>query len=60
MEKMEATFGGFKIESKRAIKYLGVIIDNKMNFKEHVKFIGEKASATHEALTWMMANIRGL
>ena len=31
--KMEVTVGGTKSESKR-------------NFKEHVKFIGEKASAT--------------
>ena len=25
-----------RIESKRVIKYLGVIIDDRLNFKEHV------------------------
>ena len=28
------------IESKRAIKYLGVIIDDTLNFKEHMKYFG--------------------
>ena len=40
------TLGGTRIESKRAIKYLGMIIDVRLNFKEHVKYIGEKASVT--------------
>ena len=41
---------GTKIESKRAIKYLRLIIDDKLNFKEHVKFISEKASITQESM----------
>ena len=41
---MEVTFGGTRIESKKAIKYLEVIIDGRFNFKDHVKYIGEKAS----------------
>ena len=35
VEKMEATVGGFKIESKWAIKYVAVIIDDRLNFKVH-------------------------
>ena len=46
VEKMEVTVEWSKIESKRAIKYLGVIIDDRLNFKEHVKYIGEKTSVT--------------
>ena len=46
VEKTKATVGGTKIESKRPLKYLGVIIDDRLNFRERVKFIGEKASAT--------------
>ena len=54
MEKTEVTVAGAKIESKRTIKYFGVIIDDSLNFKEHVKFIGEKASIIQGALTKMM------
>ena len=46
VEKIEMTIKGTRNESKRAIKYLGVIINDRLNFKEHVKFIGGKASAT--------------
>ena len=33
VEKMEVTVGGIRIESKRAIKYLGVIRGDRLNFK---------------------------
>ena len=59
VKKMEVTVGGKRIESKRAIKYLGVIIDDKLNFKEYVKYIGKKASVTQAALARMMPNIGG-
>ena len=36
VEKMEMTVGGKRIESKRAIKYLEVIVDDRFKFKEHV------------------------
>ena len=48
-----------KMRSKRAIKYLRVIIDDRLNFKKHVTTIGEKASVTQGALTKMMPNIGG-
>ena len=59
MKRMEVPFGDVKIGSKRAKKYLGVIIDDRLNFKEHVKYISEKASVTQAALTRMMPNIGG-
>ena len=37
VKKLEVTVGGTKIESKRAIKYLAVIINDSLNFNEHVK-----------------------
>ena len=40
VEKMKLTVGVTWIESKRAIKYLGVIIGERLNFKKHVKYIG--------------------
>ena len=33
VEKMQVTVKGTRIESKRTIKYLGVIINDKLNFK---------------------------
>ena len=48
---MKVTVGGARIESKSAIKYLEVIIEESLNLKEHVNFIGEKASVIQEALT---------
>ena len=53
------TVAGTRIESKRAIKYLGVIIDDRLNFKEHVEYIGEKPSVTQRALARMMAKFGG-
>ena len=50
VENMEVTVGFTRIESKRTIKYLGVIIGDRSTFKERVKYIGEKASVTQGAL----------
>ena len=57
VEKMKVTVGVTRIESKRAIKYLEVIIYDRLNFKKHMKYIGEKASVTQGALASMMPNI---
>ena len=39
LKKMEVTVGGTTIESKKAIKYLGVVVDVRLNFREHMKYI---------------------
>ena len=59
VEKIEVAVGGTSIETKRAIKYLGVIIDDRLNFKAHMKFIGEKVSVIQRTLAMMMPNIGG-
>ena len=59
VENMEVTIGSTRIELKRAIKYLRVIIEDRLNFKDHVKYIGEKASVTQGALARMTSNIGG-
>ena len=46
VETMEVNVSSTRIESKRVIKYLGMIIDDWLSFKEHLKYIGEKASVT--------------
>ena len=40
--------GNYKIEEKRSIKYLGVILDNKLNFKEHVQYCVTKLYKKHQ------------
>ena len=57
VEKMEVTVGGTRIESKRPIKYLAVIIDDRFNFKEHENNIGKEISVIQGALRRMMSNI---
>ena len=57
-KKMRMIVERIKIESKRTIKHLGVIIDDRVNFKKHVKYICEKASVTQGgALAKTMPNI---
>lgn len=60
--KLEAIF--FEIEGKRlelskAIKYLGVWLDTKMTFAEHVNQATIKAEKTIKALSSLMPNIGG-
>lgn len=48
--------GDHLIESKRSIKYLGVMIDDRLTFTSHVNYACEKASRAVASLTRMMAN----
>ena len=38
----EVIIGGTTIEKVETMKYLGVIIDNKLNFKEHFEYVNKK------------------
>ena len=51
--------GGHVITSKPVIKYLGVMIDAKINFKGHLDYACEKAANTSVSLARMMPNIGG-
>lgn len=48
---------GHMITSKPVIKYLGLMIIAKKNFKGHLDYACEKASNTRVSLTRIMANI---
>ncbi|KAH8415753.1 hypothetical protein KR222_006686 [Zaprionus bogoriensis] len=50
--------GSKVVHSKRAIKYLGVMIDTKLYFKEHLKYMNEKAVTLYSALSRIMLNTR--
>lgn len=47
------------IQTKKCMKYLGVIIDEWLNFNEHFVQVAEKASKVIRALCRLMLNLRG-
>ena len=48
-----------QLASKHYLKYLGVIIDDRLKFKTHIEHISNKASNIRTALERMMPNIGG-
>ena len=59
IESLSFKVGSSTIVSKRAIKYLGVMIDDRLNFKSHMEYACKKASTVSNALARMMPNIGG-
>ncbi|CAD7080109.1 unnamed protein product [Hermetia illucens] len=51
--------GNHIITSKPAIKYLGVVIDRKLSYKQHVQYVCDKSSKASMALARMMPNVGG-
>ena len=49
--------GKHEIECKKSIKYLGVQLDRRLNFGEHLQIATVKAVQCGAALTRLMANI---
>ena len=47
------------IERKTSVKYLGIWLDNKLSFAEHIRQACEKASRVAATLSWLMANVGG-
>lgn len=59
IEYMQIQVGDQTIVSKDAVKYLGVMIDNRLKFKTHVEYSSKKAAQIQTALTRMLPNIGG-
>ena len=59
MEFITITIDDQRMTSKQAIKYLGVVIDNRLMFREHLTYIGSKYTATSYTLARIMPNIGG-
>ena len=55
-ERLSLTIGGCEITSQPQLKYLGVILDSKLKFKEHLVYTSGKANKMYNALSRMMAN----
>ena len=47
------------IETKRFVKYLGIILDMKLNYWEHISQRVKKAGTTTLALSRLMSNLNG-
>ena len=52
--------GDCLIQSRTHIKYLGIIIDRRLTYKEHLIYVSEKTSQAASSLARIMANKRGL
>lgn len=50
---------GYDIKIENSLKYLGVILDNRLSFTQHVKTVSEKAVRTANKLVRIMPNING-
>lgn len=58
-ETITLTIGGHEITSKPTIKYLGITLDAKLTFKQHLEAAGEKAAKTTAVLARLMPNVGG-
>ena len=59
MEFIIITVGDQHMTSKQAIKYLGIMIGNRLTFREHLTYIGGKCAATQCAFARIMPNLGG-
>ncbi|XP_041451931.1 uncharacterized protein LOC121405334 [Drosophila obscura] len=59
VETAHVRIGDQTIASKRAIRYLGVMMDTRLCFREHLSYVQEKAANTSRALFRLLLNTRG-
>lgn len=58
-EFMEVEVGNVTIKSKASIKYLGVMLDNRLSYRPHIEYVSRKASKLQAALSRMLPNLGG-
>lgn len=54
-----AVVNGKEIKIGKSLKYLGVILDGKLDFREHFRYVHEKAKKVKRVLGKLMPNLRG-
>lgn len=59
VETITLNIDGYTITTQPSLKYLGVIIDARLNYKSHIEKTCEKAARVISALSRIMANIGG-
>jgi len=47
------------VNGTRVLKYLGVMIDHRLSFKDHTNYARKKAAAIASSLTRLMPNVGG-
>eukprot|EP00102_Acyrthosiphon_pisum_P020599 XP_016657809.1 PREDICTED: uncharacterized protein LOC100574938 [Acyrthosiphon pisum] len=52
--------GGHHIELAKKLRYLGIILDQRLTFAPHVETVAERASRSAVSLARLMPNVRGL
>lgn len=60
VQTISVTAGSCSIASNRSLKYLGVMLDDKLNFTSHVAYACDKAMKAVTSLSRMMANCSGV
>ena len=60
IETITIRVGDHDIQSVPNIRYLGVVLDARRNFKEHIASVSRKASAVQGLLSQIIPSIRGL
>ena len=58
-KEVPVTVGGTELTTKPVVKYLGVHLDTKLNFGEHLRIKAEKAAVVTTNLSRLIANTRG-
>lgn len=56
VQHVKVSVGELTIDSRREVKHLGVLIDDRLNFNSHVDYACEKAAKAIAALTRIMSN----
>jgi len=59
VESAHIQIGGTTISSQRAIRYLGVMLDTRLSYREHLEYVNKKASETTGSLCRFLLNTRG-
>lgn len=59
VEHLSIEVGDQTIASKESLKYLGVMIDNRLSYNEHMDYVSEKAGRVQAALAGILPNIGG-
>jgi hypothetical protein len=58
-ETIQLNMGSTIVQSARAIKYLGVYLDDRLSFKEHLMHASSRAAELGRSLSRIMLNTRG-
>lgn len=59
LETVNFAIGSHIITSQPYVKYLGVVLDARLSFSNHVEHVAKKSAKAATALSWLMPNVGG-